>query len=102
MTDTEATAAKPEKTPEQEAQRQATRARAKALSRIEDGTPEEKKARLSENKTKYSGDARKLIKAMTKDGISFSVEDAASKANSKAKRAARKAGKGDAAESAAD
>ena len=99
MTDTEATAPKPEKTPEQEAQRQATRVLAKALSRIEDGTPEEKKARLTDNKAKYSGDARKLIKALTKEGIAFSVNEAAS---TKAKRAARKAVKGEAGETAED
>ncbi len=95
MTDTEATAAKAEKTPEQEAQRQATRVLAKALSRMEDGTPEEKKARLTENKAKYSADARKLIKSLTKEGISFSVNEAAT---SKAKRAARKALKSETAE----
>ena len=97
MTDTEATApkAKAEKTPEQEAQRQATRVLAKALSRMEDGTPEEKKARLTENKAKYAADARKLIKSLTKEGVTFSVNEAAS---SKAKRAARKAVKGESAE----
>ncbi len=97
MTDTEATApeAKAEKTPEQEAQRHATRVLAKALSRLEDGTSEEKKARFTENKTKYSGDARKLVKALTKEGVSFSVDETAT---SKAKRTARKAAKSEAAE----
>ena len=97
MTDTEATApkAKAEKTPEQEAQRQATRMLAKALSRLEDGTPVEKKARLTENKTKYSADARKLVKALTKEGISFTVNEAAT---TKAKRSARKAAKSESAE----
>lgn len=99
MTDTEATAAKAEKTPEQEAQRHATRILARALSKLEEGTPEEQKARRSENKAKYSANSRKLIKALTKEGISFSVDPAAS---SKAKRSARKALKGDTAESAED
>lgn len=94
MTDTAATAPKPEKTPEQEAQRHVARVLSRALSKLEDGTPEEKKARMSENKTKYSGDARKLVKALTKEGISFSVDEAASKT----KRAARKANKGGSAE----
>ncbi len=95
MTDTEATAPKQkaEKTPEQEAQRHVTRVLAKALSRMEEGTAEEQKARLTENKAKYTADARKLVKALTKDGVSFTVNDAET---SKAKRAAKKAAQSDA------
>lgn len=90
MTDTEANAPqeKREKTPEQEANRQATRALAKALSRLEGGTPEEQRTRRSENKDKYSSDAKALVKALTKEGISFVYDEASS---AKAKRVAKRA-----------
>ena len=89
MTDTEATAPqdKREKTPEQEAHRQVTRALTKALSRLEGGTPEEQRARRSENKEKYSSDARALVKSLTKEGISFTYDETAS---AKAKRIAKR------------
>ena len=108
MTDTEATADtaegtadKAEATPEQKAQRQAARTIARALSKLEEGTPEEQKARWSEKKTEYGTQARRLVRALVKDGITFKVDEDAPK---KGKRGGGKKGKkaGGAGETAED
>lgn len=97
MTDTEVKAPKPESTPEQKMQRQVSRTLAKALSKLEGkGTPEETKARWSEGKTKFTADARKLVKALTREGISFQVNE---EGTTKAKRAARRSKKAEGAAS---
>lgn len=98
MTDTEATDPKAEATPEQKAQRHAARVIARALSKLEQGTPEEQKERWTENKTKYTGEARKLVRAMTKDGLTLQLDETKT---AKAKRGpgggkrGKKAGAGD-------
>ena len=91
MTDTEATASEPatkvkkEKTPEQKAQSHATRVVARALSKLEEGTSEEQKTRWSEGKTKYTSDARKLVRALGKSGVAMQLDETKT---AKAKRAA--------------
>ena len=75
MTDTEATATTAEKTPAQKAQRHAVRVIARALSKLEEGTPEEVKARWADNKDKYTSEARKVARALTKDGITFQLDE---------------------------
>lgn len=91
MTDTEATADKPEATPEQAAQRASIKAMARALMKLEgNGSREELKARWDEGKSKYTGDARKLVKALARDGVTLTVnEEDSAKAKRIAKRAAK-------------
>ena len=82
MTDTEAKPGKAEKTPEQKAKTYATRSVAKALSKLGEGTPEELKARWNDNMTNYMIEARKVIRALGKAGVTLQVdEERAAKAN---------------------
>lgn len=91
MTDTEATADKPESTPEQAAHRATIKALSRALMKLEGkGSREELKARWDEGKTKYTGDARALVKALAREGVTFTVDaDESAKAKRIAKRAAQ-------------
>lgn len=93
MTDTEATATTAEKTPAQKAQRHAVRVIARALSKLEEGTPDEVKARWADNKDKYTSEARKVARALNKDGITFQLDE---ENTMQAKRAGKR-GKKDAA-----
>lgn len=76
MTDTAAEAPKVKKpaTPEQAAARQATRSVARALARLE-GKPgdDDFKARWNEKKADYTTEARKLVRALTKEGITLAA-----------------------------
>jgi hypothetical protein len=92
MTDTAATA--PEKTPEQKANTHAIRAIARAFSKFEEGSPEEVKARWTENKGTYTSQARKIVRALGRDGITLQLDE------TQTRKAKRSAGKKDAADTA--
>ena len=89
MTDTETKAAAPEATPEQKALRQTVLVVARALMKLEGkGTRDEMKARWDGGRAKYTGDARKLVKSLEKDGVTFTINEAETP---KARRMAKKA-----------
>ncbi|WP_375287430.1 hypothetical protein [Sphingomonas sp.] len=97
MTDTEtaAPAPKPKKpaTPEQQAARKASRFVARALARA-DGKPGDKefKTRWASKKADYTTEARKLVRALTKEGVALSVTEGAKKGKGgKGKKAAGEA-----------
>ena len=92
MTDTETPAPKPKKqaTPEQQAARKASRFVARALART-DGKAGEKdfKTRWASKKADYTAEARKLVRALTKEGVALSVTEGAKKGKGgKGKKAA--------------
>lgn len=82
MTDTETPAPKAKKqaTPEQQAARRASRLVARALARAE-GKPGDKdfKTRWTAKKADYAAEARKLVRALTKEGVVLSVSEGAKK-----------------------
>ena len=98
MTDSETPAPKAKKqvTPEQLAARRASRFVARALARA-DGKAGDKdfKARWTAKKADYTAEARKLVRAMTKEGVTLSVAEGA-KAGKRGK--GKKAGAADATE----
>ena len=87
--------AKADATPEQKAARLAGKAIVKALAKGEGGNLKERKARLTENRKEYASQARKLIRAMAAEGISFKLDESKT---AKAKRAAKKPRKADGAD----
>lgn len=96
MTDTAATAPKKTKSPEKLAKSKAERLIARALPTLEgEATNEDMKARREAGKAKYEADAKAIVKALTKGGMTFQYNEADS---AKTKRVARKASKAESAE----
>lgn len=76
MTDTEAAKPKKQVTPEQQAARKATRSVARALARTESKAGEtEFKATWDEKKSHYTGEARKLVRALAREGLTITAAE---------------------------
>lgn len=71
MTDTEATAKKAI-SPERKEQNKTTRLLARSMARLDhDGTREEFAAKWEESKTEYLAEAKKLTKALAREGVTL-------------------------------